>query len=203
MNASSEIFARSPGKSLGEQLSSPFPEQQPPPPPSGPQRGATPQSGAEPRSPLTAPQPLFPPADRPDAHRHSTTPPFPSPEPCPPRPQPGSPQRAPRPPGAEDGGRASPHPALPRPRTHSCTAPRGSRSGSRFGSRRLQATRCPAQRQDAGQRAAAGPPSSSRSSAGRAADATRGMAGSEPLPASLALLRGQIDPPRLSLSLSL
>lgn len=95
-----------------------------------------------------------------------------------------------------------PHPALPRPRTHSCTAPRGSRSGSRFGSRRLQATRCPAQRQDTGQRAAAGPPSSSRSSAGRAADATRGMAGSEPLPASLALLRGQIDPPRLSLSLS-
>lgn len=96
-----------------------------------------------------------------------------------------------------------PHPALPRPRTHSCTAPRGSRSGSRLGSRRLQATRCPAQRQDTGQRAAAGPPSSSRSSAGRAADATRGMAGSEPLPASLALLRGQIDPPRLSLSLSL
>lgn len=110
INASSEIFARSPGKSLGEQLSSPSPEQQPPPPPSGPQRGATPQSGAEPRSPLTAPQPLFPPADRPDAHRHSTTPPFPSPEPCPPRPQPGSPQRAPRPPGAEDGGRTPPTP---------------------------------------------------------------------------------------------
>lgn len=94
-------------------------------------------------------------------------------------------------PGAEDGGRenAGRCPQPRHPDTHSCTAPRGSHSGSRLKSRRLQATRCPEQRQGAGQRAAAGrPPSSSgsRSSAGRTAGAVRGrrsMAGSEPLPA--------------------
>lgn len=89
-----------------------------------------------------------------------------------------------------DGRRPVP-PAPRRPDTHSCTAPRGSRSGSRLSPRRLQATRCPAQRHGAGQRAAAvRPPSNSNrggsSSVRRAAGTARGrrgMAGREPLPA--------------------
>lgn len=155
-----------------------------PPPPLG--AAAAPRDAVPLRPPATSPRPLTA-RPQPQCCRSRTA--LPPPHPRSPR---SRPVRGPRGRRWRAGGRRTVPPArhgTRRPDTHSCTAPRGSRSGSRLSSRRLQATRCPAQRQGAGQRAAAGrPPSSSgsRSSAGRTASAERGrrsMAGSEPLPA--------------------